>query len=39
MVDTRPTEPHVTVEADKIILATGSEPARLPMFDFDHPLS
>jgi dihydrolipoamide dehydrogenase len=26
-----------TVEADKIILATGSEPARLPMFDFDHP--
>ncbi len=27
----------VTVEADKIILATGSEPARLPMFDFSHP--
>ena len=27
----------VTVEADKIIIATGSEPARLPMFDFDHP--
>jgi dihydrolipoamide dehydrogenase len=26
-----------TVEADKIILATGSEPARLPMFDFSHP--
>jgi len=25
-----------TMEADKIILATGSEPARLPMFDFDH---
>ena len=27
----------VTVEADKIIIATGSEPARLPMFDFTHP--
>jgi dihydrolipoyl dehydrogenase len=27
----------VTVEADRIIIATGSEPARLPMFDFDHP--
>ncbi|MCE5254536.1 MAG: dihydrolipoyl dehydrogenase [Actinomycetia bacterium] len=27
----------VTVEADKIIVATGSEPARLPVFDFDHP--
>ena len=27
----------VTVEADRIILATGSEPARLPMFDFSHP--
>lgn len=27
----------VTLEADKIIIATGSEPARLPMFDFDHP--
>ncbi len=27
----------VTVEADKIIIATGSEPARLPMFDFVHP--
>lgn len=26
-----------SVDADKIILATGSEPARLPMFDFDHP--
>ncbi len=26
-----------SVEADKIIVATGSEPARLPMFDFDHP--
>ena len=26
-----------TVEADKIIIATGSEPARLPMFDFGHP--
>ena len=26
-----------TVEADKIILATGSEPALLPMFDFNHP--
>ena len=25
-----------TVEADKIIIATGSEPARLPMFDFSH---
>jgi dihydrolipoamide dehydrogenase len=27
----------ITVEADKIIIATGSEPARLPMFDFSHP--
>ncbi len=26
-----------TVEADKIIIATGSEPALLPMFDFGHP--
>jgi dihydrolipoamide dehydrogenase len=26
----------VTVEADKVIIATGSEPARLPMFDFSH---
>jgi dihydrolipoamide dehydrogenase len=25
-----------TVEADKVIIATGSEPARLPMFDFGH---
>ncbi|MDO8375857.1 MAG: FAD-dependent oxidoreductase, partial [Aquabacterium sp.] len=24
-------------EADKIIIATGSEPARLPFFDFDQP--
>jgi len=30
-------EESVTVEADRIIIATGSEPARLPMFDFDHP--
>jgi dihydrolipoamide dehydrogenase len=27
----------VTLAADKIIIATGSEPARLPMFDFDQP--
>jgi dihydrolipoamide dehydrogenase len=27
----------VTVEADRIILASGSEPAYLPMFDFSHP--
>jgi dihydrolipoamide dehydrogenase len=27
----------VSMEADKIILATGSEPAHLPMFDFSHP--
>jgi len=26
----------VALEADKIIIATGSEPARLPGFDFDH---
>ena len=26
-----------TVVADKVIIATGSEPARLPMFDFSHP--
>jgi dihydrolipoamide dehydrogenase len=27
----------VSLRADKIIIATGSEPAFLPMFDFDHP--
>jgi dihydrolipoamide dehydrogenase len=27
----------VTLEADKIIIATGSEPAALPMFDFSQP--
>ncbi len=27
----------VVVEADKVIIATGSEPAELPMFDFTHP--
>lgn len=27
----------VGVEADRIILATGSEPTRLPVFDFTHP--
>jgi dihydrolipoamide dehydrogenase len=27
----------VTVQADKIIIATGSEPVHLPMFDFGHP--
>jgi len=27
----------VSLEADKIIIATGSEPARLPFFDFDQP--
>jgi dihydrolipoamide dehydrogenase len=27
----------VTVHADKIIVATGSEPVHLPMFDFRHP--
>jgi dihydrolipoamide dehydrogenase len=26
-----------TVDADRIIIATGSEPALLPMFDFSHP--
>jgi dihydrolipoamide dehydrogenase len=26
-----------TIEADRIIIATGSEPALLPMFDFNHP--
>ncbi len=25
------------IDADKVIIATGSEPALLPMFDFDHP--
>ncbi|MBN1319722.1 MAG: dihydrolipoyl dehydrogenase [Thermoleophilia bacterium] len=30
-------EGQETVEADKVIIATGSEPAHLPMFDFDHP--
>jgi dihydrolipoamide dehydrogenase len=32
-----PAPSTTTVEADRIIIATGSEPARLPMFDFDHP--
>jgi dihydrolipoamide dehydrogenase len=27
----------VTLTADKVIIATGSEPASLPMFDFSHP--
>lgn len=27
----------VALEADKIIIATGSEPAHLPAFDFTHP--
>jgi dihydrolipoamide dehydrogenase len=27
----------VTVEADRIIIATGSEPAHLPLFDFTQP--
>jgi dihydrolipoyl dehydrogenase len=27
----------VAIQADKVILATGSEPARLPMFDFQQP--
>lgn len=26
-----------TIEADKVIVATGSEPVLLPMFDFGHP--
>lgn len=30
-------EGTVSLEADKIIIATGSEPARLPFFDFDQP--
>ena len=30
-------EGTVSLEADKIIVATGSEPARLPFFDFDQP--
>ncbi len=25
------------LEADRVIIATGSEPARLPVFDFSHP--
>jgi dihydrolipoamide dehydrogenase len=35
LVDTGAQTVHL--EADKIIIATGSEPARLPGFDFDHP--
>jgi dihydrolipoamide dehydrogenase len=27
----------VVLRADKIVIATGSEPALLPMFDFNHP--
>jgi len=36
-VDVDTAEGLVTVEADKVIIATGSEPARLPFFDFDQP--
>ncbi len=36
-VDVDTDEGVVTVEADKMIIATGSEPARLPFFDFDQP--
>lgn len=36
-VDVETAEGTVTLEADKIIIATGSEPARLPFFDFDQP--
>jgi dihydrolipoamide dehydrogenase len=32
-----PVSGTVTLEADKIVIATGSEPAHLPMFDFTHP--
>jgi dihydrolipoamide dehydrogenase len=28
---------EVTIETEKVIIATGSEPARLPTFDFDQP--
>ena len=35
LVDTG--EESTLVEADRIILATGSEPAQLPMFDFSQP--
>jgi dihydrolipoamide dehydrogenase len=37
MVVVETSEGMVSVGTDKIILATGSEPARLPMFDFEHP--
>ncbi len=30
-------EGEVTIETEKVIIATGSEPARLPTFDFDQP--
>jgi len=36
-VDVDTAEGVVTIEADKLIVATGSEPARLPFFDFDQP--
>jgi dihydrolipoamide dehydrogenase len=35
MVDTE--EGEKSIEAEKVIIATGSEPARLPTFDFDQP--
>ncbi len=37
MVEVDTAEGTVTLEADKVIVATGSEPARLPFFDFDQP--
>ncbi len=36
-VEVTTAEGTVELAADKIIIATGSEPARLPFFDFDQP--
>jgi dihydrolipoamide dehydrogenase len=36
-VDVETAEGPVTIETDKIIIATGSEPAQLPFFDFNEP--
>ncbi len=36
-VEVETTDGKETVEYDKLIIATGSEPAQLPFFDFDQP--
>ncbi len=37
LVKVRGEEGELEIETEKVIIATGSEPARLPTFDFDQP--